>query len=112
MNLPRPIGHGLATVAVLGVFTAALCGVTLYRIIAFSMAQRVERAREAAVEELATLHGAGPDESQGASPAMIGMRGGIATLPEPAGARAPTDWRGPPAGGGGKDPAPAPPGGP
>ncbi len=91
--MPRPIGHGLATVAVLGVFTAALCAVTLYRIIAFSMAQRVERAREAAVEELATLHGTGTDEPEGASPAMIGMRGGIATSPEPAGARAPSDWR-------------------
>ena len=67
--------------------------VTLYRIIAFSMAQRVERAREAAVEELATLHGTAPGESEGASPAMIGMRGGIATSPEPAGARAPADWR-------------------
>ena len=93
MKMPRPIGHGLATVAVLGVFTAALCGVTLYRIIAFSMAQRVERAREAAVEELATLHGTGPAEAEGASPAMIGMRGGIATPPEPAGARAPAVWR-------------------
>jgi signal transduction histidine kinase len=93
MKMPRPIGHGLATVAVLGVFTAALCGVTLYRIIAFSMAQRVERAREAAVEELATLHGTGPEEAEGSSPAMIGMRGGIATSPEPAGARAPADWR-------------------
>ncbi len=93
MRLPRPIGHGLATVAILGIFTAALSAATLYRIIAFSMAQRVERAREAAVEELATLHGMGPAEPEGAAPAMIGMRGGIATSPEPAGARAPGDWR-------------------
>ena len=93
MKLPRPIGHGLATVAILGVFTAALSAVTLYRIIAFSMAQRVERAREASVEELATLHSPGPAEPDGAAPAMIGMRGGIATSPEPAGARAPADWR-------------------
>ncbi len=95
MKLPRPIGHGLATVAVLGVFTAALSAVTLYRIIAFSMAQRLERAHEAAVEELATLNGAAPTEPDGAAPAMIGMRGGIATAPEPAGARAPADWRAP-----------------
>jgi signal transduction histidine kinase len=94
MRMPRPIGHGLATVAILGVFTAALCAVTLYRIIAFSMAQRLERAHEAAVEELATLHLQGTD-ADGASPAMIGMRGGIAVFPEPVGARAPADWRAP-----------------
>jgi signal transduction histidine kinase len=92
MRMPRPIGHGLATVAILGVFTAALCAVTLYRIIAFSMAQRLERAHEAAVEELTTLHGHSAD-ADSASPAMIGMRGGIAVAPEPVGARAPADWR-------------------
>src|SRR4029079_19506399 len=83
MKLPRPIRHGLLTVAVLGIFTAALSAAALYRVIAFSMAQRLERAREAVGEELALIQSAGPGESvgpgesAGAPPAMIGMRGGI-----------------------------------
>ena len=97
MKIPRPIGHGLATVAVLGIFTAALSTASLYRIIAFSMAQRLERAHEAAGEELALLlAGGGAAEADGgASPAMIGMRGGIAVRAEAVAAHGPGEWREP-----------------
>jgi len=101
MKLPRPIRHGLLTVAVLGIFTAALSAAALYRVIAFSMAQRLERAREAVGEELALIQSAGPGEnvgpgeSAGAPPAMIGMRGGIGEGAAGVAARAPGDWRAP-----------------
>ncbi|HET6147590.1 MAG TPA: ATP-binding protein [Polyangia bacterium] len=95
MKLPRPIRHGLLTVAVLGIFTAALSAAALYRVIAFSMAQRLERAREAVGEELALIQG-GPGaggELEGAPPAMIGMRGGVADTAAGVEARAPAGWR-------------------
>jgi signal transduction histidine kinase len=95
MKIPRRIGHGMTTVAILGIFTAVLSAAALYRIIAFSMAQRLERAHEAAGEEMATLLGSGADEPDGAAPAMIGMRGGIAAHPEAVGGRAPLDRRAP-----------------
>ncbi len=85
----------MTTVAILGIFTAVLSAAALYRIIAFSMAQRLERAHEAAGEEMATLLGSSQDEPDGAAPAMIGMRGGIAAHPEAVGGRAPLDWRPP-----------------
>ena len=95
MRMPRPIGHRLATVAVLGVFTAALCGGDACTGSSRSAcAQRVERAREAARRGARpTLHGTGPTSPKGRRRPMIGMRGGIATWPEPAGARRPRDWR-------------------
>jgi len=93
MKMPRPIRQGLLTVAVLGIFTAALSAAALYRVIAFSMAQRLERAREAVVEELARVDAGGGDGLDGASPAMIGMRGGVADSAEAVSARAPTEWR-------------------
>lgn len=91
--MPRPIRHGLLTVAVLGIFTAALSAAALYRVIAFSMAQRLERAREAVSEELTVIRGAGQTPADGQPPAMIGMRGGVADSPATLVARAPSDWR-------------------
>ena len=93
--MPRPIRHGLLTVAVLGIFTAGLSAAALYRVIAFSMAQRLERAREAVGEEMTVIRGAGQAPADGQPPAMIGMRGGVADGPGTLVARAPADWRGP-----------------
>jgi signal transduction histidine kinase len=106
MRMPRPIRHRLLTVAALGLFTAALAALALYRVIAFSTAQRLERAREAVAEELAGIDrvGAGEDGSERdgpgaepdpavAPPAMIGMRAGVGSRPAAIAARAPASWR-------------------
>jgi signal transduction histidine kinase len=94
MRIRRPIRHRLVTVAALGVITAVLAAAALYRVISFSMAQRLERAREAVAEEYGNLvAGAGTSDAVATPPTMIGMRGGIASGVESIAARVPPDWR-------------------
>jgi signal transduction histidine kinase len=98
MPITPPIRHRLLTISVLGVFTASLSAAALYRVIALSTAQRVERAREAVGEEIATMTGPGADAERdldGAPPAMIGMRGGIVRDAGAVATRTPADWRAP-----------------
>src|SRR5262245_11305102 len=87
----RPIRQSLLVVAVLGVFTAALSAVALYRAIGASNAQRVERAREAVAEEVARLAAVGP-QALAAPPTMVGLRGGLAADPVEIGDGVPVDW--------------------
>jgi signal transduction histidine kinase len=101
MRISRPIRHRLLTVAVLGVFTASLSAAALYRVIALSMAQRVERAREAVAEEISAMtagDAAAADVARDQDPTpttMIGMRGGIVREPGAVATRAPAAWRAP-----------------
>jgi len=98
VGITRPIRHGLVTVAVLGVFTAALSAAALYRVITLSMVQRLERAREAIVDELqpfidATRGTREASDGGVAPPALIGMRGGSADSVEDMTAHVPAGWR-------------------
>jgi signal transduction histidine kinase len=90
----RPLRQSLLIVAVLGIFTAALSAVALYRAIGASNAQRAERAREAVAEEVARLAAVGPD-GLAATPTMVGLRGGLARDPVEIVDRVPPDWREP-----------------
>src|SRR5215831_1897098 len=94
MPMRRPIKHRLLTVAILGVFTAALSGATLYRAIATTHAQRIERGREAVGDEVARLEAVGP-EALAAPPTVVGLRAGLATSAEQLLAGVPAEWRGP-----------------
>lgn len=76
MATRRPIRSRLLLVAALGVFTAALSAVALYRAISTTTFQRIERAHEAIQEELAHLQTDG--ESLDAS-YVVGMRAGVTT---------------------------------
>jgi signal transduction histidine kinase len=94
VRITRPIRTRLVTVAVLGLITAALSTVALYRAIAVSTALRLERAHEGVTEELARVVAGGPDDAS-APPAIIGMRAGVlagALAPSTLGARLPPDW--------------------
>src|SRR5262249_51256897 len=90
----RPIKRRLLTVAILGVFTAALSAAALYRAIATTHAQRIERGREAGNDEVARLQAVGP-EALAAPPTVVGLRAGLATAGEQILAGVPVDWRGP-----------------
>ncbi|HEY2903919.1 MAG TPA: HAMP domain-containing sensor histidine kinase [Polyangia bacterium] len=94
MRIRRPIGHGLLTVAVLGVMTSGLAVLALYRTIAVSNTLRLDHARDSNTEELARLAAATPD-ADAPPPNIIGMRGGVAGDPAVIGARVPTAWSAP-----------------
>jgi signal transduction histidine kinase len=94
LSFTQPIRHRLLTVAALGIFTAALSAVALYRVISFNTAQRLERARDAVAEELSGVTG-DPSSSLPAPTAMIGMRGGVAATVEAIAVHTPPEWRAP-----------------
>jgi len=90
----RPLRYRLLTVAILGVFTAALSGAALYRAIATTHAQRIERGREAVADEVARLQAVGLEALAGPS-TVVGLRGGLATSADQVLAGVPADWRAP-----------------
>jgi len=90
----RPIRQSLLIVAIFGVLTAALSAAALYRAIAASNANRVERAREAVAEEVARLAALGPDALAG-PPTLVGLRGGLAGSAVEILDGVPLEWRTP-----------------
>ena len=95
MLTSRPIRHRLLIVAALSVFTAALSGVALYRAIAATTTQRIERAREAISEELGRLRSAeaGVPDASSFVPSVVGMRGGRAASASEIVGAIPALWR-------------------
>ena len=91
----RPIRHRLLIVAALGVFTAALSGVALYRAIAATTTQRIERAREAIIEELGRLQStaAASANAPAVVSSVVGMRSGTAHTPSEIAGAVPAVWR-------------------
>jgi signal transduction histidine kinase len=79
------IRHRLLTVVLLGAVTSALSLFALYRVLTITTAQRIERAREVASEELERMVRGGTPE--GAS--LIGLRGGTLEMKPP-----PAAWHG------------------
>jgi signal transduction histidine kinase len=71
----------LLAVALLSVITCAVALIALARILSFTHEQRVERARDAVVHELAVLRGERPAAAPGLplATSMLGMRGGRVT---------------------------------
>jgi signal transduction histidine kinase len=82
----------LLTVAILGVFTAALSAVALYRAIAASAALRLEHGREVVAEEVARLATEGP-AALAEPPTLVGLRGGVAGALGDIARGVPADWR-------------------
>ncbi len=89
----RPIRSRLLLVTALGVFTAALSAAALYRAIASTTVQRIERAREAIQEELARLETEGRAADSGGGSYVVGMRAGMTSNPGEIAGDVPPLWR-------------------
>jgi signal transduction histidine kinase len=90
----RPIRSRLLLVSALGVFTAALSAAALYRAIASTTVQRIERARETIQDELARLETErGAEPSNGGGSYVVGMRAGTTANPGEITRAVPPPWR-------------------
>lgn len=71
------IRYRLFTVVLLGVLTSALCVVALVQLLTTNTAHRVERARDAVVEEVDRLALAPSELSEPTRSGLVGMRAGV-----------------------------------
>jgi signal transduction histidine kinase len=94
VRIPRPIRHGLLTVAVLGVVTSGLATLSLYRMVLANQSLRRGHARESTAEELTRLRTVTP-AIDAPPPNIIGMRGDVVAEPGEIAAHVPAQW-GPP----------------
>jgi signal transduction histidine kinase len=78
-SMKSSLRHRLLAVALLSVISCAVSLAALTRVLSLTHAQRMERARDAAAQELALLRRGGPEAP--AQPTVLGMRGGYATDP-------------------------------
>ncbi len=73
----RGIRHRLLTIVLLGVLTSALSLVALVQLLSTSTAQRIERSRDAVVEEVERLARDPAQIVEQSATGVVGMRGGV-----------------------------------